>query len=320
MKRVFCLFFIVALWAPGAAFSASAPLQVGTGIDYVYLPYYVAQDAGFYTKQGFDAKTKLFSWGGEALNAVMAGEMELTSTAEPTTMIPFSKGANILIAATSCQAGNTIKLVTRSEIKSPQDLAGKKIGVIVNASQDYYLGKYLEYHRIPVDKVKAVSIQPPEAVALLERGDIDGFVLHEPWPARAMEISGNKVHILARSGDNSIYIPTLFIVLNRTYAEKNPEGAKKVVRAIIEASEFIKNNPDKAAEIGAKNIHVKVDEAKKLIPEFGFRVGIDKFTVDSMKEVAQWLKQRGAIKEEINFEKLIQPQYLKEVDPSRITY
>ena len=122
----------------------------------------------------------------------------------------------------SCVAPDTMKLTVRSDIKKPEDFVGKKIGSALGSVSDYCFDKYFEKNKVDKSKVTYLNVAAPESVPLLDKGDISGFFYWEPWPTKAVEVSGSKVHILGSSAQLGVYAAKLFIAVPRTYTEKNP--------------------------------------------------------------------------------------------------
>ncbi len=116
---------------------AQQKFRIGTGIDPVYSNYYVAEALGLYKKHGVDADLKLFSRGGEALDALMAGEIQATSNAEYPNILALEKNPEVVLVGVSCVAPHTMKLTARSDIKKPEDFVGKKIGSAIGSVTDY---------------------------------------------------------------------------------------------------------------------------------------------------------------------------------------
>ena len=108
---------IICSWVLGTTVFAQQKFRIGTGIDPVYSSYYVAEALGLYKKYGVDAELKLFSRGGEALDALMAGEMHATSNAEYPNIIAIDKNPEVIIVGVSCVAPHTMKLTARAEIE-----------------------------------------------------------------------------------------------------------------------------------------------------------------------------------------------------------
>ncbi|MBI5442300.1 MAG: ABC transporter substrate-binding protein, partial [Deltaproteobacteria bacterium] len=251
-------FLLSSLAAPARA---DQKLRIGTGIDPVYTTYYVAESLGLFKKHGVDAELKLFSRGGEALDALMAGELQAQSSAEYPDILAIDKNPDVIIVGVSCVAPHTIKLTARADIKKPQDFIGKKIGSALGSVTDYCFDKYFEKNGVDRSKVNYVNVPPPESVPLLDKGDISAFFYWEPWPSKALEVSGSKVHILGSSAQLGVYSSKLFITVPRSFAEKNPDTIKNFLKALSEAGEYAQQNPQEAHKIVAKKIPSLTPEA-----------------------------------------------------------
>jgi len=322
MKRwaaVMVVVGVLSLGGPGRSVLAQQKFRIGTGIDPVYSNYYVAEAMGLYKKYGVDAEVKLFSRGGEALDALMAGEMHATSNAEYPNILAVDRNPEVVIIGVSCVAPHTMKLTARAEIKRPEDFIGKKIGSALGSVTDYCFDKYFEKNGIDKSKVTYVNVAAPESVPLLEKGDISAFFFWEPWPSKAVEVSGNKVHILGSSAQLGVYAAKLFIAVPRTYAEKNPETVKNFLKALNEAGEYVHQNPQEAYKLVAKKIPTLTPEAiTKMTVEFSHRVRFLKEDLKNLEDISDWIISKGKIKKAPDWKKAIDTQYLKAVNPRAV--
>lgn len=298
---------------------AKQKFMIGTGIDPVYSDYYVAEALGLYKKFGVDAEVKLFSRGGEALNALMAGEIDVTSNAEYPNILAISKDPEVVIIGVSCVAPDTIKLVARADIKKPSDFVGKKIGSALGSVTDYCFDKYFEKNGVDKSKVIYVNVAAPESVPLLAKGDISGFFFWEPWPSKAVQVCGKKVHILGSSAQLGVYASKLFMAVPRTYARKNPETIKGFLKAMIEAAEYIHSHPKEAYKIVAKKIPTLTPESvAKIAAHFDHRIHYLKEDQKNLDDVAAWVVKQGKIKAVPDWKKAVDTSYLKAVDPKAV--
>lgn len=295
-------------------------MRVSTGIDPVYTQFYVAEAKGIYTKHGLEAPVVLFERGGTGLEAVVAGEQDAASTAEPPVIAVVAKGADVVIPSITCIAPKTIKLVAKKDIKAPADLVGRKLGAALNSTSEFVWDRYLEVHKIPEEKIKKVNVAPPESVALLERGDIDAFFFWEPWPTKALQVSGEKVHILATSDQDGVYSSTLFLEVGGPYSRQNPDGVKALLRALIEATDLIKADPEEAAQITTKRVQIKIEDTRRMVKEFIYEVKLDPAAVEALRTAEAWFRKKGITKSPIDWGKVVRPEFLRAVRPEAVTY
>ena len=131
-----------------------------------------------------------------------------------------------------------MKLTVRADIKKPEDFVGKKVGSALGSVSEYCFDKYFEKNKVDKSKVTYVNVAAPESVPLLDKGDISGFFYWEPWPTKAVEVSGNKVHILGSSAQLGVYAAKLFIAVPKTYAQKNRQAVEGFLAALSEAGDY----------------------------------------------------------------------------------
>ena len=91
-------------------------------------PLWVAHDQRFFTKYGIDPETIFVRSAPIMLAAMMAGEIQIGYTGGTAVLGAAVGGADLKILATF-ESRVTYDLVARPEIKSPQDLRGKRFGV-----------------------------------------------------------------------------------------------------------------------------------------------------------------------------------------------
>ena len=310
---------IICSWVLGTSVFAQQKFRIGTGIDPVYSSYYVAEAMGLYKKHGVDAELKLFSRGGEALDALMAGEIHATSNAEYPNIIAIDKNPEVILVGVSCVAPHTMKLTARAEIKTPQDFIGKKIGSALGSVTDYCFDKYFEKNGVDKSKVTYVNVAAPESVPLLDKGDITAFFFWEPWPSKAIEVSGNKVHILGSSAQLGVYASKLFIAVPKSYAEKNPETIKGFFRALTEAGEYLHQNPQEAYKLVAKKIPTLTPETiAKMTVDFSHRARFLKEDLKNLDDVATWVASKGKVKKIPDWKVAVDTKYLKAVNSKAV--
>jgi nitrate/nitrite transport system substrate-binding protein len=82
-----------------------------------------------------------------------------------------------------------------------------------------------------------ITIPPPQMVANMKVGKMDGYCVGEPWPARAIAdgIGFTAITTQQMWKDH----PEKVLGFTEEFATKNPKTVKAVVRAIIEASQWI---------------------------------------------------------------------------------
>ena len=92
----------------------------------------------------------------------------------------------------------------------------------------------------PLQDVNSVVVPPPQMLAHLEAGRIDGFCVGEPWCANAVDQA--QGFTLATSQSIWPDHPDKVLACTREFVEQNPNTARVLVMAILEASRFIEES------------------------------------------------------------------------------
>jgi ABC-type nitrate/sulfonate/bicarbonate transport system substrate-binding protein len=94
----------------------------------------------------------------------------------------------------------------------------------------------------PLNDVDSVVVPPSQMVAHLQAGRIDGFCVGEPWGASA--VSQGLGFTLATSQAIWPDHPEKVLGCTREFVEQNPNTARALVMAVLEASKFIEQNDE----------------------------------------------------------------------------
>jgi nitrate/nitrite transport system substrate-binding protein len=154
-------------------------------------------------------------------------------------------------------------------------------------THDMWLRTWLAASRVPQSTVKIITIPPPQMVANMKAGNMDGFCVGEPWPGVAVDQNIGFTHLTTQ--DLWKHHPEKALVFNKEFVEKRTDDAKAVMRAVLEASVWLDNmeNRQKAANtIGGQSY---VNASAKVVDDrlggrylLGGNLGERKYTDDVM--------------------------------------
>ncbi|GIJ30179.1 hypothetical protein Vqi01_53410 [Micromonospora qiuiae] len=266
----------------GDGAATSAVVNFGVGVDPAYSPIYLADQEKLFEKAGLNLTVTQYQEGTGGLDAILAKQGQITASTESSLLNRATRG-DIKGLAVFSQSPSFIKLVARSGIT---DVVGiKKYGVVPGTVNEYATNKVLDSQGISRDSVEFVNASPAEMPALLQRGDVDGYIMWEPWPSRGVA-NGGKV--LLTSGDIG-YVYNLVIGVDGAWYEANKETAKKVVDTIGQACEQLTADPAKAGTVTETAIKVPAAEAQTLLE--GVQCQVRDFTDEDIQrygEIAQF--------------------------------
>jgi nitrate/nitrite transport system substrate-binding protein len=107
-----------------------------------------------------------------------------------------------------------------------------------------WLYYWLAAHGInPMKDAKMITVPPPQMVANMRVGNMDGYCVGEPWNARAIF---DKIGFsVATTQDIWVGHPEKVLGTSDEWVKKHPNTARALVAAVLEASRFIDQEVDK---------------------------------------------------------------------------
>ncbi len=216
----------------------------------------IAQEAGFYKKNGLDADVVYIGSSTVAAAAVVSQDVQLANIAGSVVAHSGARGGDLVSVA--CFVNSlAYELVVLENIKSPEDLRGKSIGISRFGSVSDVAAREL---------LKGIGLRPGEDVTILQiggaseraagfsRGVIAGF---PSPPGNVHLIPGGLPHrVLADMADfqKPYALPFICAVTTKSYLAKNRPVVKRAVMALIEAGHYFKTNKEGTQKIIAKQL------------------------------------------------------------------
>lgn len=310
--------FVISL-SPGAVTRAASTTQVRMGVDSFILgaQIHVAAERGLFKKYGIDPVVQVFSYGADTLDAVLAGRSDLGVGMDFATLTRLAPGQLRLVAAIMEPDPGFHKLAVRSGINGPKDLRGKRLGVAQGSLQEYVTMRYLEVNNIPEDSVKITPFSSIfEIIAALRAGRIDAAWVWGAGTDQAKEIPG--VSIL--TDDSAARNQSVgFLVASRQLIESNPQVVTATLRALAEATDWMLNNMEEASKIVASKVEAPQEQVLTEMRREHYTLTLKDEQLKTMERLAQFMFNRGVLKEKLAVRQYVVPDLLRAVDPTRVS-
>jgi NitT/TauT family transport system substrate-binding protein len=225
---------------------------------------WISKGAGYFQQQGLDVDLQFLS-PATATQGILAGQLDLSTGSPGNVATADAQGADIVIVGASYE-GPIFAIVARPDIKTLQDLKGKKISATQRgATSDLLVREILKNEGLTGDSVTIVYIPETTAqVAALQTGAVDAAILGEPTTSIAVSQGG---HIIwdpnAQTKDSatgSVSMSTLMV--KRPWLASHRDTVKAFLRANIQAAKLMKTDPATAAKYTAP--YLKIDDQKVL--------------------------------------------------------
>ena len=207
------------------------------------LPLWVNRELGFSKKYGVDLETILIQAGSPNIQALVGGSLQLTQTAASSAVIGANQGAPVVIVAT-LENKLPMLLVSRPEIKEPQQLRGKVIGINrFGGSNDAAVLMAIKAWKMDPKDISMLQTGGTSArMAALLTKKVDATVQSYPEIYQARKLGMN---VLADIGDFGFFTNTSNIV-TRAELQQNRGAIKSFLKGQIEGMHYVKTNKEAA--------------------------------------------------------------------------
>lgn len=258
MSRLALLLVLIvaAIGAGGCAKSPAGPQKVILAMGYVpnvqFTPMYVAVDKGYFAGEGIEIEFD-YGWETDLLNLLGTNKLQFAIGSGDQVVLARSQGLPVVYVMNWYRRYPVaVTALAEENIRSPQDLPGKTIGIPVLHGASYVGWRALLY-ATGIDPAAAnLKVVGYAQVPVLLEKQAQGavcYIMNEPVQ---LEQSGRQVtNILV-----SDYIDLISngLITNENTIQKQPDLVQGMVSAMLKGLRYTLDHPDEAFEIAVKYI------------------------------------------------------------------
>jgi NitT/TauT family transport system substrate-binding protein len=283
-------------------------------------PLWVAQEHGFFAKNGVAANTIFIRQAPVLVAALTAGDVQVGYTGGTAALAAVVGGADLkMIGSLTNRLG--YDLVAAPSIKSAADLRGKRFGV-QSIAGTVWMGAMLGLEHLGLDprrdNINFVVIGDQTVLAqALEGGQIDATVLDGVFSRRLKQ---KGFTILAELHQASIAFSGQGLMVKAAYLQEQREAMEAMLKGLMEGIVFSLAPKNKAAVV--ETIMKKLKLSDRAVAEEGYQDVIKSVerkpftTVEGMRNIQRLMKVRNPAVEKLVVEEMLDDRILRRLDQS----
>jgi NitT/TauT family transport system substrate-binding protein len=223
--------------APSAGGERPLVIRIGADSGSFSFQFRVAKSTGIFDKHNVKAEISTFSYGIDTINAAILGETDSAEAMDFAAASRFSESNKLrIVAAITTANPDGSHLYTRhSDVKSPADLVGKRIGVQRGTVNEYSWGKVFEKYGIAENKVNHVYLSSnAELLAAYQANEIDAF-----WVGADLEKVISEIPVSRNLGNVTEldgHLSRGYLLLDADLIAREPAGVARFLKALDEAT------------------------------------------------------------------------------------
>ena len=292
-------------------------------------PVFIAQDKGYFKEAGLEVELKFFDAAQPIAVAVTSGDVDFGITAFTAGLYNLAgKGTLKVIGGMSREkAGYPLigyfasNVAWNAGLKSPKDLAGKRVAVTqVGSSFHYSLGLLADKYGFRLSDVRVLPLQSlSNAAAALKGETIDAALLPASTARPLLETDGAK--FLGWVGDETPWQLGAVFASPKTLG--NPQMATRLLEALVRADReyhdvILESVKDGKAEINdqtkplleiiAKYTNLPVEQ---VVGNCAYVDPDGKLDVKNVANQIEWLQEQGFVDKGFGVDKILARDYVK---------
>ena len=262
--RLGILILLSSIVTIGASARAQDKIRMGlSSVSALHSAVWVAEQKGLFRKYGIEAEVIVTGQGAATgISALLANDIQVVASAGDALVASTLQGADTVMIAGVVNKGLQ-RIMARSEIKTPTELKGKKIGVTrIGAVSHSVLLMMLPRWKMSVNDVQVMQLgSSPNMLAALDRGGIDAAVLTIP----SMFVAEDRGYrVLADMGDTDIYYLHTMIATTRNYIKTSRDRITRFLKGYLEGIAFVKQNKKESIDIVRKKLKLGAEQTQNL--------------------------------------------------------
>lgn len=279
---------------------------------------WIAYEEGLFKKNGLDVSMGLIAGGARVISAILSGDNPISLAGGDALVQARLRGADLVSIADHAYTF-VFSLMTSPNIKNPEDLRGKKLGILnFGGSTDLALIKVIEHYKLrPVQDVAVLAIGGiPEILASIQSGRIDGGILSPPTSIRAKKLG---LHEFLDLGTLQIPFQQTTVITTERYSRSNPEVVRAYVKSFVEAIHLGKTNKNLAKRVISKYTKVTDDETL----EDTYQLFVVKYLKEApypseaaIKTVLDYVGEKDPKARTARPKDFVEPRWVKELEDS----
>lgn len=270
----------------GGAAAGPTTVRVGTLPIANAAPMYLGMKQGFFKQEKITIEPKVAQGGNEIITSMVSGSDDFGFVGYIPLGVAAAQNVPVCMVSADDDTGTSaaddwqvIMSGAGSPITSPQDLAGKTIGVnALRGVAEVITKAALEKLGVDPNSVKLIEVPFPQVPAALAAHQIDAGFATEPFLTQILGQGGTVV--LAPGAVIAPHFPNGLYAASKQFTAQHGDVVKRFRSAMNRSVDYAQQHPDEARAILSTFTKIPADVAAKIrLPYWSSKVdtqGIDK--------------------------------------------
>jgi sulfonate transport system substrate-binding protein len=201
---------------------------------------------------GYSVKWFEFPAGPQLLEALNANSIDFGYTGAPPPVFAQAGGVNFVYVGAEPEGRHTEAVIVKSDssLQTIADLKGKRVALQKGSSANFLLLEVLQKAGLRYEDIRPVYLPPADARAAFESGDVDAWVIWDPYYAAAQ--GALKARTLADY--SNVGTAHSFYEATRDFAQQHPDVIGALLSQLRTTGQWVNQHPDETAALIAPKV------------------------------------------------------------------
>ncbi len=243
-----------------------------------------------------------------------------------TSLILHDKGFSTKILAPLANIAGSQQVVVRgdTEIASPEDLKGKRIGMAKGAAVYIAITNMAKDYAVDLDSMYFINLLPSDQLAGFEQNKLDAIACWEPWTSEAVRrggklyFSGTRSEIPDNEGDVNWLINQSCLIVPDAHIKNDPQSLISLLKALHKSTTLINTQFETVLEPLAEFFEISREKLAGIMQKNTYSMTMDTLFRIGVLSFRDFLYENGRIMVELTEDQVYNTELLQQMDPSLV--
>jgi ABC-type nitrate/sulfonate/bicarbonate transport system substrate-binding protein len=253
MRLRYVIAILILLLSSITTFAADKIRVSGGGMTSLHSIIWIANQEGLFKKYGMDVEYLVMNSGTLGVQTLLSNDSQFLFSTGALAVTADLQGADIAMITGGFNLF-AFKLVGRPDIRTVQDLRGKKISISqFGSATDFAVQAALEKFGVDSKQVTVIQLgASSNRLTALTNGSTEASLFTEPFAT--MAIKKHRMNLLLDMAEAGMAYPQSCLMIKRSYLDANRDKATNFVKALVEALFIAKRNKEATIQVIKKYI------------------------------------------------------------------
>jgi len=241
-------------------------------------------------------------------NAVLTGTVDTCIHGIASFLLGAAAGEPVVVVAGATNRGMGIIADARSDIKTVQDLRGKRVAIWPGSTQEVVILERLKAEGMTIKDIQAVRLSFSDMPAALARGDVDAYVGAEPGPG--ISLANGTGRLVEYPYSTPIGSLNMILSASEKLIKENPERLRMIIEMHKQATDYAMAHPEEMVDVAMQKLGQQRKSIEMAVPNVELTWKIDDTFVTRAKAYSELMLEKKQVRQAPDLTQAISKQFM----------